>query len=178
MANQLTVGELLDRNRAVAAKHDPIPTFAEMGEKKIALPHIVVLTCVDPRSNPQYFLNLKPLDAILYFRTVNGHVAPVINDILALDSFIGITEILIVHHTDCGATHFTDDMIRTSLKKRLPDHDEIDNMTFGAVSDLEQSIRDDLAILKASPLMRKELLDRSVGFIYDIKTGKVNPVKE
>ncbi|KAE8442446.1 hypothetical protein EG329_003347 [Mollisiaceae sp. DMI_Dod_QoI] len=149
-----------------------------MGEMKIDLPHIVVLTCADPRADPRYFLDLKPTDGILYFHNVNGHVAAIIDDILALDSFIGITDIMVVHHTDCGATHFTDDMIRTSLKNRLPNHEEIDKMAFGAVSDLEQSIRDDLAILKASPLMRKELLDRSVGFIYDIKTGKLNPVEE
>lgn len=32
-------------------------------------------------------------------RNVGGHVAPNLNDIVALDSFLGIKEIMIVHHT-------------------------------------------------------------------------------
>ena len=42
---------------------------------------------------------------------------------------------------------------------------------------LEQSVRDDLAILKANPLIRKELAERAHGFVYDIKTGALTPVK-
>ena len=41
---------------------------------------------------------------------------------------------------------------------------------------LEQSVRDDVQIVKDSPLVRKELAARTRGFVYDIKTGKVNPV--
>jgi carbonic anhydrase len=41
---------------------------------------------------------------------------------------------------------------------------------------LEQSVRDDVQLVKGSPLMRKELADRTRGFIYDIKTGRLNPV--
>ena len=41
---------------------------------------------------------------------------------------------------------------------------------------LEQSVRDDLAILRASPFIRKELAQRSVGFIYDLKTGELSRV--
>ena len=46
------------------------------------------------------------------------------------------------------------------------------------ISSLEQSVRDDLAVIKGSPLMRKELADHSYGFIYDIKTGLVSAVKD
>lgn len=39
-----------------------------------------------------------------------------------------------------------------------------------------QSVKDDLAILKASPLIRKELLEHSHGFVLDIKTGVITSV--
>jgi carbonic anhydrase len=42
---------------------------------------------------------------------------------------------------------------------------------------LEQSVRDDIAILKENPYIRKELADRAVGFVYDLKTGLLTPVK-
>ena len=44
-------------------------------------------------------------------------------------------------------------------------------------SSLEQSVRDDLALLKASPLVRKELAENAKGFVYDIKTGLLTPVE-
>lgn len=45
-------------------------------------------------------------------------------------------------------------------------------------SSLKQSVRDDLAVIKGSSLVRKELADRSYGFIYDIKTGLVSPLED
>ncbi|TVY65516.1 Carbon disulfide hydrolase [Lachnellula suecica] len=174
------VTELASRNKKIAAAHQPIPTFAEMGEMGVGLPHVIVLTCVDPRCIPEYFLNLHPSDGVLVTRNICGHIAPALNDILALDAFLSIKEIMIVHHTDCGATHFTDDIVRETMKKRLPSssHTEVDNIkTFGAIKDLEQSVRDDIALLKAAPLVRKELADAAVGFVYDLKTGELTPVR-
>ena len=57
-----------------------------------------------------------------------------INDILALDGFVKINDILVVHHTDCGTTHFKDPLLREGLKARLPGLEkEIEGMTFGAI---------------------------------------------
>jgi carbonic anhydrase len=67
---------------------------------------------------------------------VGGHTAPVINDILALDGFFGLTDILVVHHTDCGTTHFKDASIREGLFKRLPERrGEIEGMVFGGIEE-------------------------------------------
>ena len=45
------------------------------------------------------------------------------------------------------------------------------------MTSLEQSVKDDLAILKASPLVRKELRENASGFIFDIKTGLLSAVE-
>lgn len=50
-------------------------------------------------------------------------------------------------------------------------------MKFGAIDDLHQSLKDDVEFLKASPYIRKELGERTRGFMYDIKTGKVEEMK-
>ncbi len=42
---------------------------------------------------------------------------------------------------------------------------------------LVQSVKDDVAIIKSSKYMRTELAEQVSGFIYDIKTGKLNPVQ-
>lgn len=41
---------------------------------------------------------------------------------------------------------------------------------------LEQSVREDVQLVKSSALVRKELAERTRGFIYNLTTGKVEPV--
>lgn len=62
--------------------------------------------------------------------------------------------------------------LRTKLKQELKaDADHIDFLPFG---DLEQSVRDDAATLRASPLIPNDV--NISGFIYDVKSGKLSPV--
>jgi carbonic anhydrase len=42
---------------------------------------------------------------------------------------------------------------------------------------IQQNLADDLKLLRSHPLIRKELVERSYGFMYDIKTGKLEEVK-
>jgi carbonic anhydrase len=77
---------------------------------------------------------LQLTDGAIIFRNVGGHVTHCIPDILALDGFLRIDDILIVHHTDCGTTHFKNIAIRAGLKERLPEQsEEIDGMDFGSI---------------------------------------------
>jgi carbonic anhydrase len=41
--------------------------------------------------------------------------------------------------------------------------------------DVDQSVRDDLALYAASPLVRHDIPVR--GFVYDVKTGRLREVK-
>lgn len=98
--------------------------------------------------------------------------------ILALDALVKFSEIMIVHHTDCGALQFTNEGVKGGLKARVPQNGaEIESMEFGAITDVPTGLIDDLAYLKKSPYMRKELLERTYGFVFDIKTGLLTPMK-
>ena len=78
----------------------------------------------------------ESLDGTIIFRNVGGHVSHSINDILALDGFVKINDILVVHHTDCGTTQFKDPLIREGLKARLPELEkEIEGIVFGAIDE-------------------------------------------
>jgi carbonic anhydrase len=113
----------------------------------------------------------------LVARNVCGHVGPALSSILALDSVLTLSEVMVVHHTDCGALLFTDDTVKAGLKARAPENQEIDGLSFGAITDVPKSVQEDLAILKASPLVRKELAEKISGFVFDIKTGLLTPVE-
>jgi carbonic anhydrase len=62
--------------------------------------------------------------------------------------------------------------LRTKVKQDL--HANADHIDFLPFKDLEQSVRDDVAILKASPLIPNTI--EISGFIYDVHNGKVLPV--
>ena len=88
------------------------------------------------------------------------------------EQLLGTNTVVVIHHTDCGMLTFSNADLRTKLKQELKaDADEIDFLPF---KDLEQSVRDDVATLKASPLI-PDNVDIS-GFIYDVKSGKLLPV--
>lgn len=48
--------------------------------------------------------------------------------------------------------------------------------TANAKGSVKQSVLDDIATLKASPLVRQGLKDAARGFVYDIKTGLLEEV--
>ncbi len=77
----------------------------------------------------------------------------VVRSIAVSQEMLGTREIVVIHHTECGSVRITNDSIRQRLTESLgPDAGraagEIDFLPF---TDLEQSVRDDMAILKASP---------------------------
>jgi carbonic anhydrase len=76
-----------------------------------------------------------------------------------------------VHHTDCGML-FSNDDLRGKLEAGTgSDASDIDFLPFG---DLEQSVRDDVAAIKASPFIDEDIPVR--GFVYDVKSGRLTEI--
>jgi carbonic anhydrase len=93
---------------------------------------------------------------------------------------------------DCGMAHFHDKNIKEALIGLVPEEEEnIEGMKFGEIiesvflgvetrlgangtSSLEDSVREDIAILKASPLIKEST--RIVGLVFDISTGILTEV--
>lgn len=113
------------------------------------------------------------------FRNPGGHVAPDISGLLALDQLAGgFEEVLILHHTDCGTSMYTDEGVRQGLRARVKGAD-VDGLTFGAIDGMkvEESVRDDLKYLREHPLVRTELKELAVGGVYDVETGLITKVE-
>jgi len=129
----VTVAELVARNEKHVATHTPLPTFPEMETLKLDPVKVLIVSCADPRVFPEQIFGLNYGEAVV-IRVIAGHPQNAMNDILALDAFLKLSDIIVVHHTDCGSTHFTEDSIRTEIKSRCPHDKSIDTITFGAVS--------------------------------------------
>lgn len=68
---------------------------------------------------------------------------------------------------------FSDTDIKAKIRGDL--NENADHIAFLPFGDLRKSVLDDIEILKKSPLV----LDVPItGYIYDVKTGKVDKVKE
>lgn len=58
----------------------------------------------------------------------------------------------------------------------IADSRDLECTTNAILCSLPESVREDLKFLKSHPLVRQELRDTAVGYVYDIKTGMLNPV--
>jgi len=88
---------------------------------------------------------------------------------------IGVRDVAVIHHTDCGMTHFSSESLRQKIKQDNPDDSVVaklvDEMDFDHIEDLEASVKSDVKYLREHALVKKET--KITGWIYDIKTGKV-----
>ena len=84
---------------------------------------------------------------------------------------LGTTEIILIHHTDCGMLTFTDD----AFKRAIQDDTGIKPpWSAEAFPDLGEDVRQSIARLKASPFIPHK--DAIRGFVFDVATGKLNEV--
>ena len=134
--------------------------------------HVAVLTCMDARLDPAKYAGLSEGDAHV-IRNAGGRASDdAIRSLVISYKLLGTKEWFVIHHTDCGMLTFGNEDLRKKLKQQLnADAEHIDFLPF---KDLEQSVRDDVATIKNSPLLLKNI--EVSGFIYDVKSGKLLPV--
>src|SRR4029077_8052126 len=103
--------ELLANNEAYAAAFDKGDLPLPPGKG------VAVLACMDARLNVYGVLGLSEGDAHV-IRNAGGVVtADGLRSLAISQRLLGTTEIILIHHTDCGMLTFTDD----EFKKQLQD---------------------------------------------------------
>jgi carbonic anhydrase len=84
---------------------------------------------------------------------------------------LGTSEIILIHHTDCGMLTFTDDAFKRSIQDETGIKPAWSAEAFG---DLDEDVRQSIARIKASPFIPHK--DAVMGFVFDVATGKLNEV--
>jgi carbonic anhydrase len=131
---------------------------------------VAVVTCMDARLDPAKFLGLVEGDAHI-IRNAGGRAADALRSLVISQQLLGTREIVVIHHTDCGMLTFTDAQLHQKLHDELHVHADIPFLPF---TDLEQSVRDDVALIRNSPLLLPDVPVR--GFIYDVHDGRLREV--
>src|SRR5438128_6186671 len=79
--------------------------------------HVAVIACMDARLDVHKILGLEEGDAHV-IRNAGGAVTDdAIRSLMISQELLGTTEVILVHHTDCGMLTFTDD----EVKRRIQD---------------------------------------------------------
>jgi len=131
---------------------------------------VAVVACMDARLDPARMLGLEEGDAHV-IRNAGGRAADAVRSLVISQQLLGTREVVVVHHTDCGMLTFTDDQLRQKVRDELGA--EID-APFHSFTDLDKSVRDDVAAIRSSRALLKDL--PVTGFVYDVKTGRLRPV--
>ncbi|KAF9892251.1 hypothetical protein FE257_002028 [Aspergillus nanangensis] len=112
-------------------------------------------------------LGLEEGDAHV-IRNAGGKATDALRSLIISQQLLGTREIIIVQHTDCGMLTFTDEDIRAKIRADL--NQNTDHIAFLPFEQLDQSVSDDISLLKESPL----ILDVPItGYIYQVETGKI-----
>ena len=135
--------------------------------------HVAVVACMDARLNPYGILGLSEGDAHV-IRNAGGVVTDdVIRSLTISQRLLGTTEIVLIHHSDCGMLTFHDDDLKAQIEAdtglRPP-------FALEAFPDLDGDVSQSIARIKASPYIPNK--DSVRGFVYEVETGRLREVKD
>jgi carbonic anhydrase len=134
--------------------------------------HLAVVACMDARIDVYRVLGLKEGEAHI-IRNAGGVVTEdVLRSLTISQRLLGTTDIVLIHHTDCGMVTFTDDAFKQQIEE---DTHLRPTWAAEAFPDEEDDVRQSVRRIKASPFVPHKGDIR--GFVFDVAGGRLNEVK-
>jgi len=158
-------------NDLLAANGSYAENFTKGGKPMPPAKKVAIVACMDARIETGRLLGLEEGDAHV-IRNAGGVVTDdVIRSLAISQRLLGTTEIVLVHHTDCGMLTFKDDGLKAQIEEdtglRPP-------FALEAFSNPEDDVRQSVRRIEASPFVPHK--DNIRGFVYDVETGRLNEV--
>jgi len=178
------IDELIDYNRSfVKDKRYEQYITNKFPNKKIA-----IVTCMDTRLTELLpaALGLKNGDVKIIKNaggTITHPFGSAMRSLLVAIYELGIEEIMIIGHTDCGVQHMDSEIMLRHMKERGVSEDHIEMMEYcdidlrswlNGFTDAEEAVRKSVHIVKHHPLIPTDIKVR--GFIMDSTTGYLNEI--
>ena len=132
---------------------------------------VAVVACMDARLHIAKMLGFEEGDAHV-IRNAGGVITDAeIRSLAISQRLLGTTEIILIHHTDCGMLTFVDAEFREQIEQDVGARPRWES---GAFTDLDEDVRQSIARIKESPFIPHK--DSVRGFVYDVKTGMLGEV--
>lgn len=151
---------------------------------------IAILTCMDTRLVELLpaALGLKNGDVKMIKNagaTINAPFGSAIRSLLVAIFELGVNEIMVIGHTDCGVQHIDSSKMIDNMVSRGIDRRVIDMISYCGVDfenwlagfdSVEQSVLKNVKLLQEHPLIPKDV--KIEGFVINSETGELLPVEE
>ena len=130
---------------------------------------VAIVTCMDSRLHVAPALGLALGDAHI-LRNAGGRITEdMLRSLVISQQQLGTRESVVLHHTDCGAQTFQNKDFQEHLKRELGV--DVSDQDFLPFQDIDESVREDMRLLKDSPLIPDDVVIS--GAVYDVDTGRM-----
>jgi carbonic anhydrase len=133
--------------------------------------HVAVVACMDARLDVAGLLGMSNGEAHV-MRNAGGAVTDdMIRSLAISQRLLGTTEIILIHHTDCGMLKTSDDEFKSAIEAETGIRPP---WAVEAFRDVAADVRQSVARLKASPFIPHK--DAIRGLVFDVATGRLDEV--
>jgi carbonic anhydrase len=161
------IDDVLAANEIYSRNHE-LRKLTPRPERKLA-----VLTCMDTRLSIRT-LGLRTGDAHI-IRNAGGIVTEdTLRSLVVSHYLLGIEEIMVINHTDCGLMHTTEQDMRTRIQSRTGMAAD-SPASFYTFQDIDENVRQQLQKLRSHPWIPASIAVR--GFVYDVSSGRLREIK-
>ena len=133
---------------------------------------VAVLACMDARIDVHKILGLEEGEAHVIRNAGGVATDDAIRSLTISQRLLGTTEIILIHHTDCGMLTFKDDDVKKKIESEVGIKPAF---ALEAFDNLEDDVKQSIARIQASPFIPNKSSVR--GFVYDAKSGRLNEVR-
>ena len=132
---------------------------------------VAVVACMDARMDVYALLGLAPGEAHV-IRNAGGAVTEdALRSLTVSQRHLGTTEVMLIHHSQCGMQTFTDDSLKAEI---VADTGIRPSWATEAFADVDDDVRQSVARVRACPFLPHRDVVR--GFVYDVGTGSLREV--
>lgn len=164
--------------------------YEQYSASKFPNKKLAILTCMDTRL-------VELLPAALGLRNgdvkmiknaggvVTNPFGSVVRSLLVAIIELGVTDVMVIGHTDCGVQHINSEMMIHHMKERGITQESIDLMKYCGIDfekwlsgfdTVEDSVRETVDTIRNHPLIPKDI--NIFGYVIDTQTGELYPVCE
>ena len=156
----------------LAANADFVKSFSKSELTGMARKNLAIVTCMDSRIDPLRIVGMTAGDAKI-LRNAGARVTEdVLRTLVLATHLLGVQRILVMPHTDCRMASKEESELHAEIK----DLAGIDTrgIEFRTETDQRRALFTDIQRIESYPLLPLGIA--VMGAIYDVKTGKLDPI--